>query len=132
MKAYLSALSHTRRKQTNVFLSYCLSGSKANSPLSSIVADPTPLPDPASNAEEDENLFAADPWIEPPIHVDYGTNLHLDPDVFINFNCTILDTCAVTIGARTLIASNVSLYSGTHPLGKCIVKLRPVWGRVAY
>ena len=36
--------------------------------------------------------------------------------MFINFNCTILDTCLVTIGARTLIASNVSLYSGTHPL----------------
>lgn len=37
-------------------------------------------------------------------------------NVFINFNCTILDTCAVTIGARTLIAANVSIYSGTHPL----------------
>jgi acetyltransferase-like isoleucine patch superfamily enzyme len=35
---------------------------------------------------------------------------------FINFNATIIDTCLVTIGARTLLAPNVSLYSGTHPL----------------
>jgi acetyltransferase-like isoleucine patch superfamily enzyme len=36
--------------------------------------------------------------------------------VFINFNATILDTCKVKIGSRTLLASNVSLFSGTHPL----------------
>lgn len=36
--------------------------------------------------------------------------------VFINFNCTIIDTCLVSIGARTLFAPNVSIYSGTHPL----------------
>lgn len=28
----------------------------------------------------------------------------------------ILDTCRVTIGARTLLGPNVNLYSGTHPL----------------
>lgn len=42
--------------------------------------------------------------------------MHLGANVFINFNCTILDTCVVRIGARTLFASNVSLFSGTHPL----------------
>jgi acetyltransferase-like isoleucine patch superfamily enzyme len=36
--------------------------------------------------------------------------------VFINFNCTIIDTCLVSIGARTLFGPNVSIYSGTHPL----------------
>jgi acetyltransferase-like isoleucine patch superfamily enzyme len=36
--------------------------------------------------------------------------------VFINSNCVIIDTCLVTIGARTLLGPNVSLYSGTHPL----------------
>ncbi len=34
----------------------------------------------------------------------------------MNFNCTILDTCRVTIGARTLIGPNVSFYAATHPL----------------
>jgi acetyltransferase-like isoleucine patch superfamily enzyme len=30
--------------------------------------------------------------------------------------CTFLDTCLITIGARTLIASNCSFYSATHPV----------------
>lgn len=55
-------------------------------------------------------------WVEPPVVIDYGTNVELGRNVFINFSCTILDTCKVTIGARTLLASNVSLFSGTHPL----------------
>lgn len=82
----------------------------------SITGDPTPLPPPAATSEADEELFVQDAWVEAPIHIDYGTNLELGKNVFINFNCTILDTCKVTIGARTLLASNVSLYSGTHPL----------------
>ncbi|KAI5362071.1 Putative trimeric LpxA-like superfamily, maltose/galactoside acetyltransferase [Septoria linicola] len=81
-----------------------------------IVGDKTPLPPQAETDEADEELFAEDAWVEGPIHIDYGTNVELGKNVFINFNCTILDTCRVTIGARTLIASNVSLYSGTHPL----------------
>jgi len=36
--------------------------------------------------------------------------------VYINSNCVIINTCLVTIGARTLIGPNVGLYSGTHPL----------------
>ncbi|KAK5127894.1 hypothetical protein LTR85_005011 [Meristemomyces frigidus] len=81
-----------------------------------IVGDKSPLPPAATTEEEDEELFAEDAWVEPPVHIDYGTNLELGDNVFVNFNCTILDTCKVTIGARTLFAPNVSLYSGTHPL----------------
>lgn len=82
----------------------------------SIVGDTTPLPPPAATEEEDEAQFDNDPWVEPPIRVDYGTNVEIGENVFINFNATILDTCKVSIGARTLLASNVSLFSGTHPL----------------
>ncbi|UJO17267.1 Maltose O-acetyltransferase [Fulvia fulva] len=81
-----------------------------------IIGDKTPLPPPADNEEADENLFAEDAWVEPPIHIDYGTNVEVGDNVFINFNCTILDTCKVKIGARTLIGSSVSLYAGGHPL----------------
>lgn len=56
------------------------------------------------------------PWIERPINIDYGTNIKIGSNVFINFNCTILDTCLVSIGSRTLIGPNVSFFSGTHPL----------------
>ena len=66
--------------------------------------------------EEDEVLLENEPWVHPPIHIDYGTNVRISEGVFINFNCTILDTCLVSIGPRTLIGPNVSFYSGTHPL----------------
>lgn len=35
--------------------------------------------------------------------------------MFINFNCTILDTSKVSIGAYTLIGPNVQIYAATHP-----------------
>ncbi|KAK6359505.1 Maltose acetyltransferase [Orbilia brochopaga] len=57
-----------------------------------------------------------EPWIEVPFMCDYGYNITLGPGVFINFGCTIIDTCQVTIKARTLIGPNVNIYSGTHPL----------------
>lgn len=34
----------------------------------------------------------------------------------MNFNCTFLDTCVITIGARTLIGPGCSFYSASHPL----------------
>lgn len=52
--------------------------------------------------------------------MDYGTNARLGANVFINFNCTILDTCLVIIGARTVIGPNVSFFAGTHPLDPVI------------
>lgn len=87
-------------------------------PFDSVVGDKTPLPPKAADAteEEDEALFDDDAWVEPPFRIDYGTNLKLGKNVFINFNCTVIDTCVVSIGARTLFGPNVSLYSGTHPL----------------
>lgn len=81
-----------------------------------IVQDTSPLPPPAATAEADEELLVDYPWVHAPIHIDYGTNVEIGKGVFINFNCTIVDTCKVTIGARTLFAPSVSLYSGTHPL----------------
>jgi acetyltransferase-like isoleucine patch superfamily enzyme len=43
-------------------------------------------------------------------------SLRLGKGVYINFNATFLDTCLITVGARTLIGPNCSFYSGTHPL----------------
>ena len=36
--------------------------------------------------------------------------------VYINFNCTFLDTSVITIGARTLIGPGCSFFAATHPL----------------
>ena len=75
-----------------------------------ITHDTAPLP-----AADDSQLLMY-PWVEPPFKADYGTNIHVGHDVFINFSCTILDTCRVSIGDRCLLGPNVSLYSGSHPL----------------
>lgn len=56
------------------------------------------------------------PWIESPFFCDYGYQIHLGDDVFINFNCTILDCMPVKIGNKVLIGPNVQLYSATHPI----------------
>lgn len=56
----------------------------------------------------------------PPIRADYGFNIRLGPGVFLNWNSTFVDTCPITVGARTLIGPNCSFYSGTHPLDPAV------------
>ncbi|HEX8299253.1 MAG TPA: sugar O-acetyltransferase [Rubricoccaceae bacterium] len=58
--------------------------------------------------------------VVPPLQVDYGTYVTLGDDVFINFNCVILDTCPVTIGAKTLVGPGVQFYAATHPVDPAV------------
>lgn len=60
------------------------------------------------------------PGIEPPFRADYGTNLRVGQGVYINFDCTILDTCVVTIGDRCVFGPHVNIYSATHPLDPAV------------
>jgi acetyltransferase-like isoleucine patch superfamily enzyme len=104
----------------------------------SIAQDKTPLPPPAATEEEDEALLQDEPYVEGPIKMDYGYNVmsvsispstyqlpaskltghphRLGKGVYINSDCTFIDTCPITFGARTLVGPNCSFYSGTHPL----------------
>lgn len=54
--------------------------------------------------------------INQPFRCDYGSNIYLGEDCFINFNCTILDEAKVTIGDNAFIGPNVSIYTACHPL----------------
>ncbi|KPM46427.1 hypothetical protein AK830_g121 [Neonectria ditissima] len=81
-----------------------------------ITRDTTALPSPASTPEEDEYALRDWPWVEGPVHLDYGYNVKLGKGVFINYNSAWVDTCPITIGARTLVGPNCSFYSGIHPL----------------
>jgi acetyltransferase-like isoleucine patch superfamily enzyme len=83
---------------------------------SSVLNDPTPLPPPAATPEEDDKLFEDDPWIEPPVNMDYGFNVKLGKNVYLNFHAVFLDTCFITIGSRTLVGPNVSFFSAMHPI----------------
>ncbi|WP_026391471.1 sugar O-acetyltransferase [Haploplasma modicum] len=56
--------------------------------------------------------------INKPFYVDYGSNIEIGNNFFANFNCTMLDVCKITIGNNVMLASNVALYTATHPLDK--------------
>lgn len=51
-----------------------------------------------------------------PFICDYGRNIHIGSNVSVNMNCTFVDCNTITIGDDTLIASNVQLYTSTHPV----------------
>src|SRR5512133_289986 len=53
--------------------------------------------------------------IRPPFFCDYGYNIHLGDEVFLNFNCVILDVVEVTIGDRTQIGPGVHILAEDHP-----------------
>lgn len=54
--------------------------------------------------------------INQPFRCDYGDNIHIGSDVFINFNMTILDEAEVRIGNHVFIGPNVSIYTACHSL----------------
>lgn len=54
--------------------------------------------------------------IDTPFHCDYGKNIFVGNDVIINMNCTFVDNKPIRIGDRVLIASNVQLYTSSHPV----------------
>jgi len=53
--------------------------------------------------------------IRPPFHCDYGYNIRLGRDVFLNFNCVVLDVCEVDIGDLTQIGPGVQILTADHP-----------------
>lgn len=55
-------------------------------------------------------------FIQPPFFCDYGFNIYAGEDVFMNFNCTVLDVCPVEIGARTMLGPQVQIYTALHPM----------------
>jgi len=54
--------------------------------------------------------------IDTPFHCDHGKNIFLGNDVIIGMNCTFVDNKLIRIGDRVLIASNVQIYTSSHPV----------------
>lgn len=54
--------------------------------------------------------------IDTPFYCDYGKNIFLGDDVVINMNCTFVDDQPIFIGSQVLIASNVQIYTASHPV----------------
>lgn len=76
------------------------------------------------NLKRLKTLFAIcgeDVFIESGFHLDYGSNVRLGDRVYININCTIVDSpkdikAPITIGDDCLIGPNVQFLSITHDL----------------
>jgi maltose O-acetyltransferase len=67
--------------------------------------------------------------IRPPFHCDFGYNISLGADVFLNFNCVILDVVAVSIGAGTQIGPAVQIYTADHPRDPAVRRSGAEFGR---
>lgn len=54
--------------------------------------------------------------IDTPFYCDYGKHITTGSNVIINMNCTFVDCNKIQIGNNVLIASNVQIYTATHPV----------------
>ena len=54
--------------------------------------------------------------INQPFRCDWGCNITIGHDTYINFGMTVLDEAPVTIGNHVFIGPNVSIFTACHPL----------------
>jgi maltose O-acetyltransferase len=56
--------------------------------------------------------------ILPRFHCDYGYNIRLGRNCFVNYNCVFLDCAAIEVGDDLQMAPAVQLYTAYHPLDR--------------
>jgi maltose O-acetyltransferase len=56
--------------------------------------------------------------IQPRFHCDYGYNIRVGRNCFINYNCVFLDCAPIEIGDDLQMAPAVQLYAAFHPLDR--------------
>ena len=62
-------------------------------------------------AEVGENCY-----IEPPFYANWGCNMHVGRNFYANFSLTVVDDADIYIGDSVMIAPNVIIATGTHPV----------------
>ena len=62
------------------------------------------------------DVFGAGAVLKPSFRCDYGSNISVGEDAFINYDCVFLDCNRITIGREVQIAPRVQIYTATHPL----------------
>ena len=66
-----------------------------------------------------EQLFGSvgkNVWIEPDFRCEFGKNITIEDNVYINFGCVILDCAAVTFDEHVFVAPNCGFYTAGHPI----------------
>ena len=69
--------------------------------------------------------FGAGTVVMPPFHCDYGYNIRIGRNSFVNYNCVFLDCAPVTLGDDVQVAPGVQLYTATHPLAAAVRRAGP-------
>ena len=55
-------------------------------------------------------------WIEPPVRMAYGKNVHIGDAFYANFNLVLVDDIDIYIGNHVMIAPNVTITATGHPV----------------
>lgn len=55
-------------------------------------------------------------YIKPDFRVDYGVNVRVGLNFYMNYNCVILDEAPVEIGDNVMCGPAVQIYTATHPV----------------
>lgn len=58
--------------------------------------------------------------INKPFHCDYGCNISVGDNFYMNYDCIFLDVNKITIGNNVFIAPRVSIFTAGHPIDKDI------------
>ena len=72
-----------------------------------------------------------DPVVENGFHCNQGTNISVGDNFYCNFNCTIYDSCAVTIGDNVMFGPSVTVCTATHPV-EAAARLNPNGAELAF
>lgn len=51
-----------------------------------------------------------------PFYCEYGVNIHVGKECFVNYNCVFLDVSPITLGDGVWVGANVTLATPNHPL----------------
>jgi len=55
-------------------------------------------------------------YVQSPIHVDYGFNIHIGKNFLSNYNLVLQDEAPINIGDNVMIAPNVIITTNLHPM----------------
>lgn len=71
------------------------------------------------------------PIVENGFKCNQGSNISVGDNFYCNMNCTIYDSCAVTIGNNVMFGPSVTLCTATHPV-KASERLNPEGRELAF
>ncbi|MGH3077141.1 MAG: sugar O-acetyltransferase [Gaiellaceae bacterium] len=54
--------------------------------------------------------------VKPPFRCDYGSMIEVGARTFVNYGCVMLDVAPIRIGSACQLATNVQLFTATHPI----------------